>query len=111
MSLIPNDGVGLARTEFIVTNHIGIHPVGLACYPNLKDQTALKEIALRIGNEELREFFVRRFSEGVARIEHLFSEARPLNSESLMVAVPTLTNACATGSTGASMAQSQPSQL
>jgi pyruvate,water dikinase len=78
MSLIPNDGVGLARTEFIVTNHIGIHPVALACYPNLKDQTALKEIALRIGNEELREFFVRRFSEGVARIEHLFSGARPL---------------------------------
>jgi phosphoenolpyruvate synthase/pyruvate phosphate dikinase len=30
MSLIPNDGVGLARTEFIVTNHIGIHLVALA---------------------------------------------------------------------------------
>ena len=45
LSFIPNDGVGLARTEFIVTNHIGIHPMALARYPNLKDRTALKEIA------------------------------------------------------------------
>jgi pyruvate, water dikinase len=72
LSSIPNDGVGLARTEFIVTNHIGIHPMALARYSNLKDQTALKEIALRIGNEEPREFFVRRFSEGVARIAAAF---------------------------------------
>jgi pyruvate,water dikinase len=72
VSLIPNDGVGLARTEFIVTNHIGIHPMALARYPDLKDQTALKEIALRIGNEEPREFFVRRFSEGIARIAAAF---------------------------------------
>jgi pyruvate,water dikinase len=72
VSLIPNDGVGLARTEFIVMNHIGIHPMALARYPDLKDQTALKEIALRIGNEEPREFFVRRFSEGIARIAAAF---------------------------------------
>ena len=71
-AMIPNDGVGLARTEFIVTNHIGIHPMALARYPHLKDQTAQKEIALRIGNEEPREFFVRRFSEGVARIAAAF---------------------------------------
>jgi pyruvate,water dikinase len=72
VSLIPNDGVGLARTEFIVMNHIGIHPMALARYSDLKDQTALKEIALRIGNEEPREFFVRRFSEGIARIAAAF---------------------------------------
>jgi pyruvate,water dikinase len=72
VSLIPNDGVGLARTEFIVMNQIGIHPMALARYPDLKDQTALKEIALRIGNEEPREFFVRRFSEGIARIAAAF---------------------------------------
>jgi len=72
MSFIPNDGVGLARTEFIVTNHIGIHPMALARYPNLKDDKAIKEIASRIGDEEPREFFVRRFSEGVARIAAAF---------------------------------------
>lgn len=72
LSFIPNDGVGLARTEFIVTNHIGIHPVALARYPKLKDKQAIKDIASRIGDEEPREFFVRRFSEGVARIAAAF---------------------------------------
>jgi pyruvate,water dikinase len=71
-SLIPNAGVGLARTEFIITNHIGIHPMALVRYPKLKDPQAIKEIAARIGEEEPREFFVRRFSEGVARIAAAF---------------------------------------
>jgi pyruvate,water dikinase len=71
-SFIPNDGVGLARTEFIVTNHIGIHPMALARYPNLKDPLVVQEIASRIGDEEPREFFIRRFSEGVGRIAAAF---------------------------------------
>ena len=71
-SFIPNSGVGLARTEFIITNHIGIHPMALARYPNLKDAGALKQIAARIGLEEPREFFIRRFSEGVGRIAAAF---------------------------------------
>ena len=71
-SFIPNSGVGLARTEFIITNHIGIHPMALAHYPNLKDSGALRQIAARIGSEEPREFFIRRFSEGVGRIAAAF---------------------------------------
>jgi pyruvate,water dikinase len=71
-SFIPNSGVGLARTEFIVTNHIGIHPMALARYPKLKDAQAVKEIATRIGLEDPREFFIRRFSEGVAQIAAAF---------------------------------------
>ena len=42
LSAIPNAGVGLARTEFIVTNHIGIHPMALARFPQLKDPQAVK---------------------------------------------------------------------
>jgi pyruvate,water dikinase len=72
LSSIPNAGVGLARTEFIVTNHIGIHPMALARYPRLKDAEAVKQIAAKIGFEDAREFFVRRFSEGVARIAAAF---------------------------------------
>jgi pyruvate,water dikinase len=72
LSAIPNAGVGLARTEFIVTNHIGIHPMALARYPRLQDAKAVKEIAARIGAEDAREYFVRRFSEGVARIGAAF---------------------------------------
>ena len=71
-SFIPNDGVGLARTEFIVTNHIGIHPMALARYPRLNDASVVQEIASRIGEEDSCEFFIRRFSEGVARIAAAF---------------------------------------
>jgi pyruvate,water dikinase len=71
-SFIPNSGVGLARTEFIVTNHIGVHPMALARFPQLKDQAAAQQIRERIGNEDAREFFISRFSEGVARIAAAF---------------------------------------
>ena len=72
LSFIPNEGVGLARLEFIVTNHIGIHPMALAHFPNLKDLKAVNEIANRIRKEDPKEFFVRRLSEGVARIAAAF---------------------------------------
>jgi len=69
---IPNSGVGLARTEFIITNNIGIHPMALARYPKLKDASAITAITDRIGNEDPRQFFINRFSEGVARIAAAF---------------------------------------
>ena len=72
MSFLPNDGVGLARTEFIITNHIGIHPMALARYPKLKDESVVQQIASRIGDEDPREFFIHRFSEGIARIAAAF---------------------------------------
>jgi len=71
-SFIPNSGVGLARTEFIVTNHIGIHPMALARFPQLKDAAAVRQIRERIGSEDPREFFISRFSEGVGRIAAAF---------------------------------------
>ncbi|HET7221450.1 MAG TPA: phosphoenolpyruvate synthase [Vicinamibacterales bacterium] len=69
---IPNAGVGLARIEFIITNHIGIHPMAIARYPRLSDAQAVKEMARRIGDEQASDFFVRRLSEGVARIAAAF---------------------------------------
>ena len=72
LAAIPNEGVGLARIEFIVTNHIGIHPMALAQFPNLKDLKAINEIRNRIAGEDPREFFIRRLSEGVARIAAAF---------------------------------------
>jgi pyruvate, water dikinase len=72
LSALPNAGVGLARTEFIVTNDIGVHPMALARYPELADDDARKAIAARIGAEDAKTFFVRRFSEGVARIAAAF---------------------------------------
>jgi hypothetical protein len=59
--------VGLARAEFIITIHIGIHPMALVRYPNLKSRQVVKDIAGRIGSEDARAFFVRRLSEGIGR--------------------------------------------
>jgi pyruvate, water dikinase len=72
LAAIPNEGVGLARLEFIVTNHIGIHPMALAQFPNLKDLKAVNEIRNRIAGEDPHDFFIRRLSEGVARIAAAF---------------------------------------
>ncbi|MBV9209730.1 MAG: phosphoenolpyruvate synthase [Acidobacteria bacterium] len=72
LASLPNDGVGLARLEFIINNHIGIHPMALVRYPNLKRAEDVKEIARRINEEDPREFFVRCLSEGVGRIAAAF---------------------------------------
>lgn len=71
-SIIPNAGVGLARMEFIINNHIGIHPMALVRYPNLVDRKAVNAIAEKIGDEDPREFFIRRLSEGIGRIAAAF---------------------------------------
>ena len=72
LSALPNDGVGLARLEFIINNHIGIHPMALVHYPQLAAADVVREIQHRIGEEDPREFFVRRLSEGIARIAAAF---------------------------------------
>jgi len=72
LAAIPNSGVGLARLEFIITNYIGMHPMALARYPKLADAQAAKEICQRLAGEDPCQFFVRRLSEGVARIAAAF---------------------------------------
>jgi len=72
VSRLPNDGVGLARLEFIINNHIGIHPMALVNYPNLKHRDTIETIANRILEEDPKEFFVRSLAEGVARIAAAF---------------------------------------
>ena len=72
LSGIPSAGVGLARIEFIITNTIGAHPMALVRYPDLDDQAAAAGIAALIGDEDPRDFFVRRLSEGVGRIAAAF---------------------------------------
>src|SRR6185312_715823 len=72
VAALPNDGVGLARLEFIINNHIGIHPMALVKYPNLQSPEVVKEIERRIGEEDPRDFFVRRLAEGIGRIAAAF---------------------------------------
>ncbi len=72
VSRLPNDGVGLARLEFIINNHIGIHPMALVNYPNLKNRADIETISKRVLEEDPKEFFVRSLSEGVGRIAAAF---------------------------------------
>ena len=72
LASLPNDGIGLARLEFIINNHIGIHPMALVNYPNLERAEDVSKIARRIGEEEPREFFVRCLAEGIGRIAAAF---------------------------------------
>ena len=72
VSRLPNDGVGLARLEFIINNHIGIHPMALVNYPNLKKREDIETIASRILEEDPKEFFVRSLAEGIGRIAAAF---------------------------------------
>ncbi len=72
VSRLPNDGVGLARLEFIINNHIGIHPMALVNYPDLKKREEVELISNRIREEDPKEFFVRSLAEGIGRIAAAF---------------------------------------
>jgi pyruvate,water dikinase len=66
---IPADGVGLARMEFVVSNHIKVHPMALVHYDALKDEEAKRTIAeLTRGYDDKTEYFVDRLARGLARI-------------------------------------------
>ncbi|MGO9398570.1 MAG: phosphoenolpyruvate synthase [Xanthobacteraceae bacterium] len=66
---IPADGVGLARMEFVVSNHIKIHPMALVRYDTLADESAKRQIAeLTEGYQQKTEYFVDRLARGLARI-------------------------------------------
>lgn len=70
---IPNDGVGLARLEFIINNYIKIHPLALLNYNNLKDKAAKKKIdELTVGYKKKSDYFVDRLAQGVAMIASAF---------------------------------------
>ncbi len=66
---IPADGVGLARMEFVVSNHIKVHPMALVRYDALKDEDAKRAIAeLTRGYADKTEYFVDHLAQGLARI-------------------------------------------
>ena len=72
-SFIPNDGVGLAREEFIIGSWIKIHPLALINYPNLEDKEAVKKIEeLTRGYRDKSRYFVDKLAEGIARIAAAF---------------------------------------
>ncbi|HDO19730.1 MAG TPA: phosphoenolpyruvate synthase [Thermoplasmatales archaeon] len=78
---IPNDGVGLAREEFIINSYIGIHPLALIEYEKLKekakDDPKIAEVVEKIeeksqGYENKEDFFVDQLARGIAKIAAAF---------------------------------------
>jgi len=78
-SQIPNDGVGLAREEFIINSHIGIHPLALYYFDDLKKKAAAgdteaAEVVRQIEAkttaypDNKKQFFIDKLAEGVGRI-------------------------------------------
>jgi pyruvate,water dikinase len=73
LSFMPNDGVGLAREEFIISNSIKIHPLALLDYNELQDLGARREIdRLTAGYEDKSQYFVDKLAQGVAMIGAAF---------------------------------------
>ena len=72
-SMIPNEGVGLARVEFIINKMIGIHPKALLDITAVDKQTAKKIHGKINGYSDARTFFIEKLSEGIATIAASFS--------------------------------------
>jgi pyruvate,water dikinase len=73
LSAIPNDGVGLAREEFIVTHFIKAHPLALLEYDRIDDSHVQRRLdELTAGYDDKAEYFVERLAEGIAMIAAAF---------------------------------------
>jgi len=86
-ALIPNDGVGLAREEFIIAEKVRIHPLALYHYKRFKSQKSkfkitiqksklnniLKEIdQMTVEHKDKKEYFIKELAEGIAQIAAAF---------------------------------------
>ncbi|HLP87509.1 MAG TPA: phosphoenolpyruvate synthase [Nostocaceae cyanobacterium] len=73
LTAIPNDGVGLARMEFIIANHIKAHPLALLHFDQLEDELAKYKIAeLTAQYEDKAQFFVDQLAQGIGAIAAAF---------------------------------------
>jgi len=69
---LPNEGVGLARLEFIINNNIGVHPKAILDYPNVDADLKKAVESIARGHASPRAFYVDKVAEGVATIAAAF---------------------------------------
>jgi len=68
-SFIPNDGVGLARQEFMLIDQVKAHPMALINFNKLKDKKAKKKITqLTVGYKDKKKYFIDKAAEGISQI-------------------------------------------
>ncbi|MBE9188873.1 phosphoenolpyruvate synthase [Gloeocapsopsis crepidinum LEGE 06123] len=72
LAAIPNDGVGLARFEFIIANHIQVHPLALLNYDKLDNFVKIKIAELTALYDNKPQYFVDKLAQGVGRIAAAF---------------------------------------
>lgn len=73
LSAIPCDGVGLARLEFIIANHIKAHPLALIKFDELEDESVKREIAeLTALYPHKPDFFTDKLAHGIGMIAAAF---------------------------------------
>src|SRR5690606_10498979 len=63
---VPNDGVGLARLEFIINNAGGVHPNAMMAWPDVPDEVKAEIETRAAGYESPRAFFEEKLKEGIA---------------------------------------------
>jgi pyruvate,water dikinase len=72
-AMLPNAGVGLARMEFIISEHVGVHPMALAEPGKVRSAETRAEIArLTRRYHQPADFFVEKLSEGIGTIAAAF---------------------------------------
>ncbi|BDW11154.1 phosphoenolpyruvate synthase [Polynucleobacter sp. SHI8] len=68
----PNQGVGLARLEFIINNNIGVHPSAILQYPNVDSDLKIAVESIARGHASPQAFYVDKLAEGIATIAAAF---------------------------------------
>ncbi len=71
-SFLPNEGVGLAREEFIIASDIGIHPRAVLAYPKLPEALKKKIDQRTFGYSDKVQFYVEKLSYGIAKVAAAF---------------------------------------
>lgn len=72
-SMIPNDGVGLARLEFIISSYIKVHPMALIHPEKVGEDSVKRQISdLTYGYSSKEDYFVEKLSEGIGTIAAAF---------------------------------------
>jgi len=69
---LPNQGVGLARLEFIINNNIGVHPSAILQYPNIDADLKVAIESIARGHSNPQAFYVDKLAEGIATIGAAF---------------------------------------
>ena len=73
LSRLPNDGVGLARVEFIINSYIKAHPMALVHPEKVTDEAERRELdSIAYGYEDKKDYFVEKLAQGIGTIAAAF---------------------------------------